>query len=169
MTALAAKESEHPQLTRTIEQLRSELVDALRDSAPWPTPMAIPRSSHSTPTVSACEAITLPSILCRCWSRLPNGPRLRFDRRGRNRDESAKKGATVTKLLSVNEVAELLGMSTQWVYANAGKLIPCLRIGGALRFDPDDIEEFITASRSGPEPRKASRPSVYRPKHLRTV
>ena len=46
-------------------------------------------------------------------------------------------------LWSVREVAHYLRMSTSWVYnaAERGEL-PTLRIGGRLRFDPDQIRAF---------------------------
>ena len=71
-------------------------------------------------------------------------------------------------LLNVKEAAAILSMSTQWLYANAGTLVPCIHLGGALRFDPQDLQDFIEASRSGPLRRRAlsggpRRPTLWKP------
>jgi excisionase family DNA binding protein len=50
------------------------------------------------------------------------------------------------KLLSVEEVARILSVSTAWVYDHADRkrpLIPSVRLGKAVRFRPADIEQFI--------------------------
>lgn len=51
------------------------------------------------------------------------------------------------KLLTVEEVAELLGMSEAWVYQHAGgsrrPKIPCVKIGRAVRFRRESIERFV--------------------------
>lgn len=41
------------------------------------------------------------------------------------------------------QVAEFLNMSESWVYAQAeaGKM-PCRKLGGATRFDPDEIRRW---------------------------
>ncbi len=47
-------------------------------------------------------------------------------------------------LLSVMQVAELLGLRKQTVYVMVMRhQIPHLKIGGALRFDPNEIRDFI--------------------------
>jgi excisionase family DNA binding protein len=49
----------------------------------------------------------------------------------------------------VADVAHFLSMSTSWVYkeAEAGRL-PCVRIGAALRFRPDEIRAFLEGERA---------------------
>jgi excisionase family DNA binding protein len=50
------------------------------------------------------------------------------------------------KLLTVQEVASLLNVSTYWVYDHTSRSepkVPHLRLGGHLRFRRKDIEEFI--------------------------
>ena len=50
----------------------------------------------------------------------------------------------VENLLSVRQVAELLGLRKQTVYVLVmRRQIPHLKIGEALRFDPDAIRDFI--------------------------
>lgn len=52
--------------------------------------------------------------------------------------EAEKRGLWTTK-----EVATFLRVSRSWVYhqAEAG-LIPCLRVGSLLRYEPDSIRQF---------------------------
>jgi excisionase family DNA binding protein len=53
------------------------------------------------------------------------------------------------KLLTVEEVAEMLGVSTAFVYQHASgsrrPKIPCVKIGRSVRFRLSSIEEFIRA------------------------
>lgn len=51
-------------------------------------------------------------------------------------------------LWKVSEVSAYLRMSTSWVYkeAEAGRL-PCVRIGAALRFYPEEIRRFLETLR----------------------
>ncbi|WP_141593525.1 helix-turn-helix domain-containing protein [Myxococcus sp. AB056] len=51
-------------------------------------------------------------------------------------------------LWRVQDVARFLSMSTSWVYkeAEAGRL-PCVRIGAALRFRPEEIRTFLERHR----------------------
>jgi excisionase family DNA binding protein len=53
------------------------------------------------------------------------------------------------KLLTVEEVAELLGVSTAFVYQHASgqrrPKIPCVKMGRSVRFRPSSIEEFVRA------------------------
>jgi excisionase family DNA binding protein len=53
-------------------------------------------------------------------------------------------------LWTVDEVASFLSMSKSWVYkaAETGTL-PCVRVGAALRFVPEDIRGFVSRLRSG--------------------
>lgn len=57
-------------------------------------------------------------------------------------------------LWKVGDVARFLSMSVSWVYkeTEAGRL-PCVRIGAALRFRPEEIRAFL-------ESRRAPRASV---------
>ncbi|OJH41016.1 helix-turn-helix domain-containing protein [Cystobacter ferrugineus] len=51
-------------------------------------------------------------------------------------------------LWKVQDVARFLSLSTSWVYkeAEAGRL-PCVRIGAALRFHPEEIRAFLERQR----------------------
>ena len=55
------------------------------------------------------------------------------------------------RLWKVDEVAKALGMSRTWVYehAESGEL-PCLHLGGALRFDPEAIRSYAFGKRQRP-------------------
>ena len=50
------------------------------------------------------------------------------------------------RLWDANDVAKYLKVSRSWVYhrAEAG-LIPCVRVGGLLRFDPAAIRQSVRA------------------------
>lgn len=52
-------------------------------------------------------------------------------------------------LWKVQDVARFLSMSSSWVYkeAEAGRL-PCVRIGAALRFWPEEIRAFLARQRA---------------------
>jgi excisionase family DNA binding protein len=50
------------------------------------------------------------------------------------------------RLLTINEVAEWLGVSKAWVYDHATRkkpLLPCIRLGELTRFKRSQIERFI--------------------------
>jgi len=52
------------------------------------------------------------------------------------------------KLLTAEEVAQILNVSTAWVYDHADRkkpAIPSVRLGKAVRFRPDDLRTFIEA------------------------
>lgn len=55
--------------------------------------------------------------------------------------------ALLTKLLTVKDVADLLGVSAAFVYQHASGLrrphLPSVKIGGAVRFRPESIQRFI--------------------------
>ncbi|GAB4240903.1 MAG: hypothetical protein OHK0028_19220 [Deltaproteobacteria bacterium] len=53
-------------------------------------------------------------------------------------------------LLSVQQAAAYLGMSKDWVYENLKKLIPHVKIGGALRFRKEDIDRYIASRTFAP-------------------
>jgi excisionase family DNA binding protein len=60
-------------------------------------------------------------------------------------------------LLTINQVAQLLGVSRPTVYEliRDGALVP-IRVRERARFDPRDIEAYLAAQReSGPEMREA--------------
>lgn len=54
-------------------------------------------------------------------------------------------------LWDARDVAQYLKVSRSWVYhqAEAG-LLPCLRLGGLLRFDPATIRAFAHRDAAGP-------------------
>jgi predicted DNA-binding transcriptional regulator AlpA len=54
-----------------------------------------------------------------------------------------------SRLWDANDVARYIGASRSWVYhqAEAGRL-PCIRILGFLRFDPQIVRSFVRASSS---------------------
>ena len=50
------------------------------------------------------------------------------------------------QLLSVREVALMLGVSAAWVRDHATRKQPhlkCVKVGKLLRFRPEDVQEFI--------------------------
>ncbi|CCQ94097.1 DNA binding domain protein, excisionase family [[Clostridium] ultunense Esp] len=48
------------------------------------------------------------------------------------------------KLLLVEDVAEILNLSVQSVYTQVREgIIPAIRIGRQLRFDPDKLQEWM--------------------------
>ncbi|PYU20745.1 MAG: hypothetical protein DMG30_20065 [Acidobacteria bacterium] len=54
-------------------------------------------------------------------------------------------------LLSVKDVARLLGMSTRWVHERTRRReIPCYRFGSVLRFHPVEIREWLVQWRQAP-------------------
>ena len=57
-------------------------------------------------------------------------------------------------LWDARDVAQYLKVSRSWVYhqAEAG-LLPCLRLGGLLRFDPATIRSFAHRDIAGPSVR----------------
>ena len=55
-------------------------------------------------------------------------------------------GHPIQRLLTVHEVAQILNVSSAWVYDHADRKqprIPIIRLGKAVRFRPADIHEFI--------------------------
>ena len=50
----------------------------------------------------------------------------------------------MTKLLNVDQVAELMGESREWVYTAAREnIIPSVRLGRKVKFSEKAINEFI--------------------------
>lgn len=55
----------------------------------------------------------------------------------------------MAKLLTVEAVAELVGLSTTWVYRRVERgEIPHLKLGRAVRFDLDELQAWLK-NRSG--------------------
>ena len=53
-------------------------------------------------------------------------------------------------LLSPEETASYLGMSKSWCYQHLKKFCPHVKIGGALKFRKDDLDQFIESQRCMP-------------------
>jgi excisionase family DNA binding protein len=52
------------------------------------------------------------------------------------------------KLWDVNDVAQFLSVSRSWIYQRAEQgLLPHLRVGNLLRFEPDVLREFVRRDR----------------------
>jgi excisionase family DNA binding protein len=52
------------------------------------------------------------------------------------------------RLLTAEEVAQLLNVSTAWVYDHADRkqpAIPSVRMGKSVRFRPEDVRAFVEA------------------------
>jgi excisionase family DNA binding protein len=63
-----------------------------------------------------------------------------------NRKPSFTERQSKLQLLSVEQVAKLLGVSAGWVRDHATRKQPhlrCVKVGKLLKFRPDDIEGFI--------------------------
>jgi len=75
-------------------------------------------------------------------------------------------------MMTVRQVAELLGVHENWVYdqAASGEL-PSYKIGGTRRFDPDELRGWIAgqreAERKQPERRESKAKKRSRPKPTR--
>src|SRR6266542_1737024 len=80
-----------------------------------------------------------------------SGPERRFlnDRRScqsGGRQAHAEANHASGKAWKVRDVAEFLQASESWVrHAAAGGRLPCTKIGGLLRFDPDEIRSLTRA------------------------
>ncbi len=54
-------------------------------------------------------------------------------------------------LLTVKEVAHLLGMSERWIHERTRRgEMPCYRFGAALRFDPEEIRSWAAKFHHSP-------------------
>jgi len=70
----------------------------------------------------------------------------RSDRR-RGPDGRAAIVEQVSSTWRVKDVADFLQASESWVrHAAAGGRLPCVKIGGLLRFDPDEIRALARSS-----------------------
>ncbi|HKD07261.1 MAG TPA: helix-turn-helix domain-containing protein [Bryobacteraceae bacterium] len=57
-----------------------------------------------------------------------------------------------TRLLTIHDVADWLGVSKGWVYDHVTRKqprLPCIRLGDMTRFRQEDIERFIEEHLSG--------------------
>ena len=61
-------------------------------------------------------------------------------------------------MMTVRQVAELLGVHENWVYdqATSGEL-PSYKIGGTRRFDPDELRGWIAGHREAERDQPAKR------------
>jgi excisionase family DNA binding protein len=53
------------------------------------------------------------------------------------------------KLLTAEDVSEILNVSVAWVYDHGDRkkpTIPTVRLGKAVRFRPEDVQAFIKAA-----------------------
>jgi excisionase family DNA binding protein len=68
-------------------------------------------------------------------------------------------------MLTVRQVAELLGVHENWVYdqAASGEL-PSYKIGGTRRFDPDELRGWIAEHREHERPARRDRKSKRLPR-----
>lgn len=69
-------------------------------------------------------------------------------------------------MMTVRQVAELLGVHENWVYDQAaGGELPSYKIGGTRRFDPDELRGWIADHREREQPARPGRkPKRRRPK-----
>jgi excisionase family DNA binding protein len=67
------------------------------------------------------------------------------------RHESTTYAEPRTPLLTVNDLARLLGISRDSVYRmiRSGELVP-YRVGERFRFRPEDVETYLERQREGP-------------------
>jgi excisionase family DNA binding protein len=72
-------------------------------------------------------------------------------------------------MMTVRQVAELLGVHENWVYDQAASgQLPSYKIGGTRRFDPDELRHWIGEHRqTGREPRTTNR--LKKPAHPRAA
>ena len=65
--------------------------------------------------------------------------------------QSFESAVTRRKLLSIVEAAEYLSTSVRFVRdRRADGQVPAVKLGGLLRFDPEDLDQYIEASREVP-------------------
>jgi excisionase family DNA binding protein len=66
-------------------------------------------------------------------------------------------------MMTVHQVAELLGVHENWVYDQAASGgLPSYKIGGTRRFDPDELREWIAEHRESENGRQPVRRSPRR-------
>ena len=61
--------------------------------------------------------------------------------------QKAVKGSKDDKLLTVEEVCQVLNVTAQWVYHNGKKLPFARKVGGNLRFSSNDLQHWIAAQK----------------------
>jgi excisionase family DNA binding protein len=66
-------------------------------------------------------------------------------------------------MMTVRQVAELLGVHENWVYDQAASGgLPSYKIGGSRRFDPDELRGWIAQHHEPENGRQPPRPSARR-------
>jgi excisionase family DNA binding protein len=66
-------------------------------------------------------------------------------------------------MMTVRQVAELLGVHENWVYDQAASGgLPSYKIGGSRRFDPDELRGWIAQHHQPDNGRQPRRPSARR-------
>ncbi len=66
-------------------------------------------------------------------------------------------------MMTVRQVAELLGVHENWVYDQAASGgLPSYKIGGSRRFDPDELRSWIAQHHEPENGRQPRRPSARR-------
>jgi excisionase family DNA binding protein len=74
----------------------------------------------------------------------------------------------VEPMMTARQVAELLGVHENWVYDQAvGGDLPSYKIGGARRFDPVELRQWITDHRAAERVRERRELRVRTPKTAR--
>jgi excisionase family DNA binding protein len=64
------------------------------------------------------------------------------------KEKSMSPGGETDDLWNVDDVARYFKASRSWVYQQAeGGMLPCLRIGGLLRFEPAAVKAFARGER----------------------
>jgi len=62
-------------------------------------------------------------------------------------ETAGESGAMGSPLLSVEQVAEFLGVSPAWIYQHScgarRPTLPSVKLGRAVRFRPESVQEFI--------------------------
>jgi excisionase family DNA binding protein len=67
------------------------------------------------------------------------------------------------RLLDVEDVAEILGMKRDWIYAEVrANRLPHVRFGRTVRFRRESIDAWIAASERGKIPSQRNRPGDAR-------
>jgi excisionase family DNA binding protein len=61
--------------------------------------------------------------------------------------QKAVKGSKDDRLLSIEEVCQVLNVTAQWVYHNGKKLPFARKVGGNLRFSSNDLQRWIAAQK----------------------
>lgn len=66
--------------------------------------------------------------------------------------------SSLPELLKPDTVAKALSVSRVFIYKLASEgVLPCVRIGAALRFDPADVAAFISQRRGARSLRRAAK------------